>query len=242
MENANWVASACLWAANEPRIDGTLKLWELNDTPITMNRNRAVKTAIDSGIDILVMIDSDMAFDIDKSHPFLPHAFDFIVSRWHKAPTIISAPYCTGGPAHLPIMGTWRTEKDGFAVKAELYTREEAAALTGIQPCSLQATGLMAIDMRVFTGFEVNGEVVKLPPPWFDYEWTDEYRTHKASTEDMVFSRNVTLLFARHGMEIGYVDWSSWSYHIKPEFVGKPNLLSLEDIARSGLVPIPGKE
>lgn len=226
-----WAMSAALWAAKQKDIDGGLLYANQDDTPITMGRNLAVRTAIEQGVDILVMLDSDMSPDIDRSHPFLPSAFQFIKSRWNQAPTIISAPYCTGGPGYLPIMGTWRTHKEGLAFKTELYTREEAAAFTGILPCSLQATGLMAIDMRVFTGFSINGETVKLPPPWFYYEYRDNYNSHKASTEDMVFTRNVSLLFAKHGLEIGYVDWDAWAQHVKAQHIGKPETVGIMTVA-----------
>jgi hypothetical protein len=226
-----WAMSAALWARGEERIDGDLRYWDQNDTPITMCRNQAVQTAINSGVDILVMVDADMAPDIDRSHPFLPHAFDFILSRWHVAPTIISAPYLTAAPHYNPVMGLWRQYKDGFEIKTDLYTREEAAGFRGIQPCSLQGTGLMAIDMRLFTGFEVGDTMVKLEPPWFYYEYTDATNAIKASTEDMVFTRNVTLLFAKHGLEIGFVDWDAWAYHVKTQFVDRPHILTLQTVA-----------
>jgi hypothetical protein len=196
-----------------------------------MCRNRIVKGAIEAGIDILVMLDADMGPDIDRNHPFLPSAFSFIKSRWHSAPTIISAPYCTAGPAYVPVMGTWRTFKDGYPIKTDLYTREEAFALTGIQECSLQGTGLMAIDMRVFTGFDVAGESVKLPPPWFAYEYDDELRSTKVTTEDMYFMREVTLLFGQHGLTIGYVDWDAWANHYKTEKIGKPFAIEVRSVA-----------
>lgn len=230
-EIVDWTASACLWASRQPDLINGMLLWKINDTPVTMCRNQAVQAAIYNKVDILVLIDSDMAPDIDKEKPFLPAAFEFIKSRWHTAPTIISAPYLTAGPAYNPIMGLWRTHNEGFAVRASLYTREEAAALQGIQPCSLQGTGLMALDMRIFTGFPVGEEVVKLPPPWFYYEFTDEYHAQKASTEDMVFTRNATVLFAQHGIEIGFVDWDCWAYHVKTEFVGKPEAITLQNVS-----------
>lgn len=230
-ELVDWTASAVLWASKQKDIDGSLKLWHVNDTPITMCRNLAVEAALANDIDILVMVDSDMAPDIDRGHPFLPHAFEFIKARWHREPTIISAPYLTGGSSYNPIMGVWRTHRDGFDIKAEVYTREEAAAFTGIQPCSLQGTGLMAIDMRIFTGFDVNGVTVKLPKPYFYYEYTDVSNSVKASTEDMVFTRNVSLLFAKHELEIGYVDWDAWATHVKTQFVGKPYTMGIKTVA-----------
>lgn len=226
-EIVDWTASAAVWAARQADIDGGLKVWRISDTPVTMCRNMAVKVAQESGADILVMIDNDMAPDIDRTHPFLPSAFNFIKSRWNMAPTIIGAPYCMSAPSYAPVMGTWRTHCEGAELRAAIYNREEAAAFTGIQPCSLQGTGLMAIDMRIFNGFEVNGEVVKLPPPYFYYQYKDVTNTEKSATEDMVFSANATLLFAKHGLEIGFVDWDSWSYHVKTEFIGKPKQMTV---------------
>jgi hypothetical protein len=226
-----WAMQAAVWASKQKDIDGGLKYWDQNDTPITMCRNLAVKAALANDIDILIMLDSDMAPDIDKEHPFLPSAFEFIKRRWHEAPTIISAPYCTAGPDYLPVMGLWRNHKDRFEIKSDLYTREEAAQLSGVQPCSLQGTGLMALDMRVFSGFEVGGATVALPPPWFYYEYVDETNSAKASTEDMVFTRNVTLLFGKHGLEIGFVDWDAWAYHVKTQFVGKPYTVGIKTVA-----------
>jgi hypothetical protein len=226
-----WAMSAAVWAANQKDIDGGLLYWSTNDTPITMTRNLAVKAAIHNEVDILVFCDSDMIPDIDKAHPFLPSAFKFIKSRWATAPTIISAPYCMGAPTYSPTMGRWRTHHNGYPIATALYTREEAAEFTGIQPCSLQGTGLMAIDMRIFTGFPIREEVIKLPPPFYYYEYTDENNSEKASTEDMVFSRNVTLLFAKHNLEIGFVDFDSWAYHIKNEFVGKPYSITIQTVA-----------
>jgi hypothetical protein len=231
-EIVEWTATASLWAARQPDITGGLLQWHIDDTPVTMCRNRAVLAAIENDVDILVLIDSDMSPDIDKNTPFLPRAFEFIKSRWHIAPTIISAPYCTAAPAYNPVMGIWRKYRDGFEVKSDLYTREEAEVLKGIQPCPLQGTGLMAIDMRVFTGFAVGAEMVKLAPPWFYYEYKDSYHAEKVSTEDMVFTRNVTLEFAKHDLEIGFVDWDCWAYHVKTEFVGKPHTLTVRDIAQ----------
>ena len=230
-ELIDWTAAAVSWAARQADLDGGLLLWKVNDTPVTMCRNLAVKAAIHNGIDILVMVDSDMAPDIDRDNPFLPEAFEFIKGRWHEAPTVIAAPYCTGAPAYSLTMGRWRTYAEGLRVKASLYTREEALAMQGIQPCSLMGTGLIAIDMRVFTGFPVGDELVKLSPPWFFYEFTDEEHTTKASTEDMVFTRNLSLVFAKHDLTVGYVNWDAWAYHVKTEFVGKPFEMTIKTVA-----------
>lgn len=216
-EIVDWVASAQLWAQREPRVSSLLQ-WHVNDTPITMCRNRAVRQAIAQDVDFLIMIDSDMAPDIDRSNPFLPVAFEYAVGRYHEAPTIVAAPYCTAPPDELPTMGRWRTNRDGAKIKADLYTREEALGFHGILPVPLLGTGLMLIDMRVFTGFKG----VKLPTPWFDYEWRDHYQDEKVTTEDMFFSRNVSMVFAGIGIEVNFVAWDCWSYHVKKCAIGKP--------------------
>lgn len=216
-EIVDWVASAQMWASREPRVSSLLQ-WHINDTPITMCRNRAVRQAVNQDVDFLIMLDSDMAPDIDRSKPFLPAAFEFAVGRYHEAPTIVAAPYCTAPPDELPTMGRWRTNRDGAKIKADLYTREEALGFHGILPVPLLGTGLMLIDMRIFTGFKG----WQLPPPWFDYEWRDQYQDEKVSTEDMFFSRNVSMVFASIGIETNFVAWDCWSYHVKKVAVGKP--------------------
>jgi hypothetical protein len=230
-ELIDWCAAGALWASKQKDIDGGLLFYSINDTPTSMCRNLAVKAAIFNNVDILVMVDNDMQPDEDRSKPFLPLAFDFIKSRWHTAPTIISAPYLTAGPSYNPVHGTWRTHKDGFGIKAEVLTREEAANFTGIQPCSLHGTGLMAVDTRIFSGFPVGDEIVKLPHPYFAYEYEDESESVKSSTEDMFFSRNATLLFAEHNIEIGYCAWDCWAYHVKTQKIGKPHTVSIRTIA-----------
>ena len=224
-ELIDWTAQVAAWATKHPQIEKFV-LWHVDDTPVPMVRNRAVKEAIDGGIDVLVMVDSDMIPDIDPTHPFLPSAFKFLVSRWDTAPTVIAAPYCmqNGNPA----FGRWRTEREGYPIKADLFTREEAAASKGIGPAPLLATGLIMMDLRIFTGWKET----KLLPPWFDYEWTDEYRTHKGSTEDIFFSRNVSILFAGLGVETNFVDWDSWAWHMKTKPIGKPTDLSVLDLMK----------
>ena len=45
-----------------------------------------------------------------------------------------------------------------------------------------------------------------LPKPWFSYEFKDEEKTEKASTEDIVFTRDLHLLGVPQ-----YCFWNAWA-------------------------------
>jgi hypothetical protein len=231
----DWVLNTTLACHADPRVS-RLHHWHLNDTPVTMSRNRAILTAIQQGIDIVLMVDSDMGPDqIDPSKAFWQRALDFMARRWHEAPTIIAAPYCGPPPVENIYIFRWRNYQSDHPnpdYKLAQFTREEAAERTGIEPVAALPTGVIAIDMRIFTGFEVGGEAVKLPPPWFYYEWTDEYATEKASTEDVTFTRDVSILFNAHGLDAVFVDWDTWAVHFKQKGVGKPAVLKPHKLAR----------
>jgi hypothetical protein len=223
-EVTNWLVAVALWAK---RLDIELLHWMANDTPITMLRNRAVKDAIDAGADLLVMVDSDMGPDKLATQPFLPAAFEFTRQRWQAAPTIVAAPYSGGLPDRLPMMGTFREYLEGRPVKAQLLTRAEAASFHGILSCPYLGTGLMLLDLRIFTGF--NG--VALKPPWFHYEYTDEYHTAKAASEDMEFSLQTWFAFGGIGLEVNFCAWDSWSEHYKVGGMGAPTPLDFIGLA-----------
>ena len=66
-----WMTPLVVELSRDPRID-QIRVWNLADTPITMTRNRAVLQAREFGVDVLVMIDSDMKPDINAGqHPQL---------------------------------------------------------------------------------------------------------------------------------------------------------------------------
>jgi hypothetical protein len=66
---------------------------------------------------------------------------------------------------------------------------------------------------------------------WFYYEWTDQYQSEKASTEDVTATRDI----ASHGtLELGYnplrVNWDAWAGHWKVKCVDKPVRITSEDV------------
>jgi hypothetical protein len=143
---------------------------------------------------------------------FFPAALDFALE--HPGPCVIGAPYCAGPPEERVLVSKFRErESDNPSeivngLRLECFTREEAAQLTGLGMVSSLPTGLMMIDMRTL---ELMG------PPWFHYEYKDNWETEIASTEDTVFSRNALYLGVPQ-----YCAWQSWAAHIKTKAVGRP--------------------
>jgi hypothetical protein len=216
------------------RIDGDIIVQSFADTPITMTRNRAVKAAQQSGADILVMVDSDMAPDchlgpaaaagqVDDAQPFFDVAFNAIYEHHAKGPLVIAAPY-GGCPPHENIFAfRWRNKmNDPTKFSLEQYTREEAAVLGGLHDAAAAATGLIAYDMRVF-------DYIK--PPYFRYEWTDDTESDKCSTEDVQNTRNLSqAVIAQLGYNPLKIAWSSWAGHLKVWCVGKPHMTSADQV------------
>lgn len=250
-----WFASVVLKIAKDDRVD-ELNFKTFSDTPITMTRGLAVETARLKQADVLIMVDSDQKPDMyvgvdPDAKPFWDSSFDFLYKHWEAGPTVIMAPYC--GPPPHPISGGeenvysfyWATKEspengDGTSnarFSLEQYSRYQAATMSGIQPCGAGPTGLSMWDMRAFN---------LVRPPYFYYEWDGENakcqhcmqpfpgkRTHKASTEDVTATRDVSL----NGIEmLGYnpvfTNWDSWAGHWKPRCVGKPIIIKADHVSK----------
>ncbi len=201
------------------------------DTPITMTRNLALKQARENGVDVLMMVDSDQNPDLylkadPTAKPFWESSFDFLYEHWDKGPCCIAAPYC--GPLPHPVRGgesnvyvfRWaRSQNDdtGEGFRLRQFSREEAAQRAGIEEVAALPTGMIMLDLRLL-------DVV--PPPWFEYEWEDPpYNSVKASTEDVYFTRNCSLLGVPQ-----YCNWDAWVGHAKPSIVGRPMIIGVNEI------------
>lgn len=200
---------------------------EINDTPITMSRNRALKKARDGKYDFCIMLDSDMLPDLPYpgARPFFPHALDFAMNQRlaGKPPALVGAPYCGPPPIENIYVFQWAslaTDEPQPSWKLEQYSREQAALQTGFESVGALPTGLILIDMRCLDG---------LAYPWFDYEWSDAEQTEKASTEDVYFTRNVGL--GRTGE--CWCFWDAWAGHVKTKIVGKPRIMYTDDVAEA---------
>ena len=217
---------------------GRIAQRDFGDTPITMNRNAAVKFARDNGFDLLLMIDSDQAPDCElgrdaDAKPFWEEAFNFIYKNYEKGPHVVCAPYC-GPPAeyencYVFFWDTFKTDDPNDLNKLEAYSRSEAAKMSGIHPCAAAPTGLILFDVRAFDLTEPEDED---DDPWFYYEWTDKYCTQKGSTEDVTATRDISLAgIAELGYNPLHCAWSSWAGHWKPKCVSKPRLFEADGIA-----------
>jgi hypothetical protein len=185
-----------------------------------MSRNRALKQAQALGVDIVCMIDSDMAPDLPHQRPFWDTSLDFLLR--HQGPCLIGAPYCGPPPTENVFVFQWgRRQSDNPNVDMQImqFTREESVVRSGFEEVAALPTGLILIDTRALE---------RVKPPYFEYEYEDEEHTQKSTTEDVFFTRNLSLA----GVPC-YVNWDSWAGHIKKKVVGKPSLLTCDDARES---------
>jgi hypothetical protein len=228
-----WMVPLVSELSRDARVD-QIRIWNLADTPITMTRNRAVLQAREFGVDVLVMIDSDMKPDLGgpDAKPFFASSFDFLVNHYHKGPVIIGAPYCGPPPAECVYVFRWQNQQSHNPnpdFQLEMYDRHTAVKLAGIQECAALPTGLIMYDMRVFELTEPKAEGDK---PWFYYEYPDLYQSQKASTEDVTMTRDVSLVGTQKlGYNPVFCNWDAWAGHWKPKCVGKPVFIEAKGVS-----------
>jgi hypothetical protein len=215
-DSVDWWGRTTLKAKQDPRIGEVLQ-FRVDDTPITLGRNRAVQRALEHGVDYLLMLDSDMSPDLPGEQPFWDTSLDFALH--HKGPCVIGAPYCGPPPCcnvYVFRWANWCNDQPNQDWRLEQFSREEAAMRLGIEPVAALPTGLILIDVRALQS---------VAPPWFYYEWKDAAESEKASTEDVTFTRDLSLL----GVPM-YCNWSSWAGHWKRYLVEKPRPVTVEQI------------
>lgn len=227
-----WMVPLVTEASRDSRIEN-IRVWNLADTPITMTRNRSVLQAREFGVDVLVMIDSDMKPDIEGSKKFFPSSFDFLYDHYGRGPCVIGAPYCGPPPLENVYVFEWRDMQTGHPnpdFQLKMYERSQAVRMSGIHPCAALPTGLIMYDMRVFALTEPRSTD---DHPWFYYEFPDKYQAEKASTEDVTMTRDLSLVgVERLGYNPVYCNWDAWAGHWKPKCVGKPQFIEAKDISQ----------
>jgi len=231
-----WMIPLAVKASQDPRID-RLHVWTKSDTPATMVRNEAVLQAREMGLDVLVMIDSDMKPDMHLSEdqaakPFFDSSFDYIYKNWDKGPMVIGAPYCGPPPHECVYVFRWQnrmTTTAGPDYQLEMYDRLTASKMSGIQECAALPTGLIMYTMSAFDIIEPGDASSK---PFFYYEYPDKYQARKASTEDVTNTRDISLVGIQ---KLGYnpvmCNWDAWAGHWKPICVGKPQVIDAKGVS-----------
>lgn len=210
-ESANWFAKTLAQAKASEHISNVSTV-EVDDTPITMGRNRVLRQAQLQGHDLVLMLDSDMHPDLPYPgfQPFFPTALNLLMN--HAGPCVAAAPYCGPPPVENVYIFEWsngETKNPNVDHSLQQVSRDDACRRKGIQEVAALPTGVMLIDVR---------GLKKLPAPWFEYEYADPpYNTKKASTEDVFFTRNLSLIGVPQ-----YVLWDSWAGHYKRKLVMKP--------------------
>lgn len=246
----SWFVKATMALRSDCRVDRVMDV-VMSDTPITMVRNDAIVTAQRAGADILIMVDSDMAPDLYQGQPdakpFIESSLDFLDQHYERGPVCIGAPYCgpepnKAGDGESPVyVFEWTNSHNGpqtdCGLQLQMIPRNHAARMAGIAPVAAIGTGLVMWDMRLFK---------HLPQPYFEYEWegdgepchecgcpTPGPRHKKASTEDVMHTRNISLIGEdRLGYNPVFCNWDAWAGHWKPKCVGKPRIQSVEQVNR----------
>lgn len=255
-----WEVQTALKAKSDPRIRN-FYTQDFSDTPITYTRNKAIRHAKELGAHFLLMIDSDndpLKHARDPWHkPFWDVAFDFLYERYSKGPHLIFAPYC-GAPDGKENCFVFRwhdygNHGDETEFSLEQYLREEAALMSGIHEAAAGPTGMLMMDVRcadlvaprpvskrqvleeLASGqISVSEALCDLKEGYFSYEWKDQRADEKASTEDVVFTRDVSLAgCVRLGYNPVYCAWDSWVGHHKPWNVGRPQKFMAEQVGES---------
>lgn len=252
-----WAVETHLKMKADPRV-GRVGTLTMADTPITMVRNKFVNEARKGGFHLLLQCDSDQHPQLHAGEPwykpFWDVAFEEIYAHYQQGPLCMFAPYC-GPPGAGENVYVFQWENSGLrgdetVFRLEQYTRHQAATMRGVQEAAAGPTGLMLTDMRCFdltepcklpkrTVLEMlqNGEITPdkaermLHDGWFYYEWANSYADDKASTEDVTFTRDLSLAGqAVWGYNPVRCCWDSWIGHHKPYCVGKPGHYTVENV------------
>lgn len=241
-DTAYWIANQMLFLERHPQID-RFGWHDIADTPIPMTRNQMIETARRNGYDYLLIVDSDMAPDLyvnqdgtpvserePTAKPFLESSLKFAMERYDRGPVIVAAPYCGPPPIENVYMFLWRNKASDHPedsdASLEQYTREEASYEVGIAPVAAAPTGLMLIDLRIV---EITEPKLEGDNPWFYYQYPDILKTFKHATEDVTFTRDISL----RGCQV---------YGYNPLFCNWDSCRSLEDeVRRKAAVHLGGR-
>ncbi len=247
----DWTVSTVLAMKKDDRV-GEIFHRDFSDCPITATRNESIEWAKKIGVDVLIMVDSDMTPDLyvgvdPLAKPFFASSFDKLYKHYDQGPIAIVAPYC-GPPGH-PRTGGWENvyvfkwqnmhsdEPQREEYKLDPFERDEASRLTGFTEVAAGPTGLCMIDMRVF-------QYMTHPYFYYQYEGDGELcptchqhkpgpQAQKSTTEDVAFFRDMNIAVQdAKGYAPVLCNWDAWAGHNKPKCVGKPTAMMNSQVAK----------
>lgn len=255
---SQWIRKCLIEGMHDSRISEIVECLPTKycDTPITMTRNAAIYDALNNGIDVLIMVDSDMWPDCEPDgKSFFATSFDFLYHHYEKGPCVIGAPYCGPPPNECVYVFRWtdlESRHPNCRGRLEMYSRDHASQLTGITNCGALPTGVTMFDTRVFrltepkrcndadvikqlkAGEITDDEALKLlrQHSWCYYQYTDSFERHKSSTEDVTLTRDLSMAGLRIlGYNPLYCNWDAWAGHSKEKIVRKPEHWDVKDIS-----------
>ena len=232
---AIWLAKLVHQLKMDERI-GRISLDAVDECPTDYARDMALAKARADGFDLVLMLDADNEPDgrvgkYSDAVPFMDVALPLAYNRLlHGKPTLIAAPYSSGPSpqpstfsGEVPLIYNWErtaTDDKNSQFKIGMASRQEAALMTGLHRVPAIATGVCLMSTNI---------VDDMPQPWFYYEF-DPVTRRKTSTEDIVFSRNVGMVWLeRINEHVVFLAADSWAYHLKLKRVGKPETMHFED-------------
>lgn len=196
------------------------------------------------------------------AEPFWKTSFDFLYERKLRGvPTVVCAPYCGpsphpvhGGAENVYVFHAedHETGDPNSAFRFQAYSRHHAAKMRGIQEIAAGPTGCILYSTDAFDLMPVHQhtqlEVLEQyqrgtlsaertlrllnMQSWFFYEFTDQYQTQKASTEDVTNTREIQMAgLAKHRESVVFCNWNAWAGHYKPKCVGMPEPISINEIS-----------
>jgi predicted O-methyltransferase YrrM len=201
-EIATFREEAMVYCANHPQLE--LLRIPIRQVPAPVARNRLVKVCQERHVDVLFMVDDDMA----PPPEFFRAAIKFLLN--HKGPVAIGVPYCSGPPREDVMVFEWASGQSGTAETPWCVTnivREDAARRTGIEAVPNLGTGCIAYKLSCFEA---------LDRPYFNYSYNEDM-TEVTETEDCFLHRRLN--FA--GIPL-FVSWNHWAVHHKQKAVGRP--------------------
>lgn len=229
---------------------------------MTRNRSVLEARKVGADVIVMIDSDMAPDYLVGKepgAKPFFWSSFDFLYERLLRGKhSVVVAPYCGPSPDQMVYVFRWRNKMSGknfinHDLQLDAFTREEAAVLGGIQEVGSGPTGLSMYSTGIFEFSEPQTPTDRYETLeefrqgridaqeclrrlgqqyWFDYTF-DKYGAHKTGTEDVVALRDLAICtWKKAGYNPLFCNWDAWAGHWKPERVGKPEILTIDNVGQ----------